>query len=363
MAFLVDFTKTYDLLMAVRQTAPVSTFLRDRYFPTGAGDIFDADEVLIEYMEEDRKIAPYVVPRKGSVTVMRDAYEMRSYKPPYIAPDMILSYDELQRRGFGEALFPNRSIEQRQNAMILADAEKLRRMIRRREEQMAAEVMQTNGCIMKHMADDTGKLEEREIHYYTGTTNPATYTPSVKWDAATGTPKIRQDLAAMIKYLTDRGLPATDFICASDVADVMEQDDEIYKLLDNRRFNLGTVDPIELTDGVAQRMVLNIAGRTIRVLTYDETYTDPTTGNNVPFIKSGTGIVTAPGAGRMAYARVYQMENDGLFHGRAERYVPKVVSEPSHNLRKLIMTSRPLPIPNNKNPWIVAKVLTDPSAS
>lgn len=359
MALLVDFTKTYDLLMAVKQAAPVTTFLRDRYFPTGAGDIFDADEVLIDYMDEGRKVAPYVVPRKGSVTVMRDGYETKSYAPPYIAPDMILTFDELKKRNFGEALFSGMSPEQRQNIMIMADAEKLRTMIRRREEQMSSEVLQTSGCVMKHIADDTGKVEEREIHYYSGSSNPATYTPDVKWNASSGTPKILQDLAAMVRSLTKRGLPATDFVCSPDVADTMLRDDDIYKMLDNRRFELGSIQPIALPDGVTQRMVLDVDGRMIRVLSYDETYTDPITGTDKPFIASGTGIITAPACGRMAYARVYQMEADGLFHGYAERYVPKQVSDMDHNLRKLVMTSRPLPIPNNKTPWIAAKVLAD----
>lgn len=357
MGLLVDFTKTYDLLRAVRQIAPVRTFLRDRYFPTSAGDMFDADEVLIDYMDEGRKIAPYVVPRKGSVTMSRDGFETKSYAPPYIAPDMILSFDELKRRGFGEALFSNLTPEQRQNAMILSDAETLRSLIRRREEQMAAEVMQTNKIVMEHMADDSEKVETKVIHYYSEDQNPATYIPAVKWDAEK--PKIRQDLGAMVNFLVSRGLPAVDFICSPDVADIMENDDDIYRILDNRRFNLGTLEPIELTPGVAERMQLNIAGHTIRILTYTETYTDPKTKENKPFIEPGTGILTAPGAGRMAYARVYQMEADGLFHGRAERYVPKQISDVGHNLRKLIMTSRPLPIPNNKNPWITIKALTE----
>lgn len=43
----------------------------------------------------------------------------------------------------------------------------------------------------------------------------------------------------------------------------------------------------------------------------------------------------------------------------AGRRVPKYVSSAEGNSRTLTISSRPLMIPNNKNPFIVADVLTD----
>lgn len=46
MAF--DITKTYSLLMAVKQMTPPVTFLRDTYFPTNdSTDIFSTEYVLL----------------------------------------------------------------------------------------------------------------------------------------------------------------------------------------------------------------------------------------------------------------------------------------------------------------------------
>ena len=50
---------------------------------------------------------------------------------------------------------------------------------------------------------------------------------------------------------------------------------------------------------------------------------------------------------------------DGEFHTYAGRRVPKYVSSAEGNSRTLTISSRPLMIPNNKNPFIVADVLTD----
>ena len=100
-------------------------------------------------------------------------------------------------------------------------------------------------------------------------------------------------------------------------------------------------------------------GRIISVISYDLTYTDDE-GNDKLYIPSGKCVLTAPGAGRTAYGAVSQVEqSDGEFHTYAGRRVPKYVSSAEGNSRTLTISSRPLMIPNNKNPFIVADVLTD----
>lgn len=63
-----NFYDTHTLLMAVQQLTPAATFLRDRYFPTNdASDIFATDDVLVEFRDGSKKLAPFVAPRKGGV--------------------------------------------------------------------------------------------------------------------------------------------------------------------------------------------------------------------------------------------------------------------------------------------------------
>ena len=71
---MIDIFKTHYLLQAVETLPPVTTFLRDRYFPTNeATDIFATDDVLVEYYDGNRKIAPFVAPRQKGITIMRKA--------------------------------------------------------------------------------------------------------------------------------------------------------------------------------------------------------------------------------------------------------------------------------------------------
>jgi hypothetical protein len=193
--------------------------------------------------------------------------------------------------------------------------------------------------------------------YYAEASNPATYTPTAKWDATGG--KILKDLEAMIRMLTKRGLRASDLVCSPDVADTIINDAAVQKLLDNRRIEIGNVEPELLPDGAAIVARLNVLGRIISVISYDLTYTDDE-GNDKLYIPSGKCVLTAPGAGRTAYGAVSQVEqSDGEFHTYAGRRVPKYVSSAEGNSRTLTISSRPLMIPNNKNPFIVADVLTD----
>ena len=355
MAF--NFYDTHTLLMAVQELDVPSSFLRDRYFPTNAAtDVFKTTDVLVEYKDGTKKLAPFVAPRKGGVTILRNGYEMKQFTPPTIAPRRMLTIDDLVKRGFGEALLPNLTPEERQRARLLMDADELSNLITRREEAMAAEVMQTNGCVMKHIADDKDVSDDMEVRYYSEGSNPATYTPAVKWDQSTA--KVLEDLAAMVRMLTSRGLPASDLVCAPDVADAIIRNAEVIGLLDNRRYELGIVEPSVLAPGAAIIARLNILGRMINIISYDETYTDDD-GDNQPFITAGNCILTAPAAGRTVYGGVNQVEQvDGEFHTYAGMRVPKYLSNAEGNTRTLTLTSRPLMMPNNKNPFIVASVLT-----
>lgn len=357
MAF--NFYDTHTLLTSVQQLQPIHTFLLDRYFPTNAArDIFATEDVLVEYKKGSQKASPFVAPRKGGITVLREGYTMKRFTPSYIAPKRTLTIDDLRKRGFGEALYSQLTPEQRQGVIMLGDLDDLRDMNTRRKEAMAAEVIFTNGCIMHEYVDDFHNFEEKEVRYYDGESNPAVFTPAAKWDTTEASGKqIISDLASMIYMLTSRGLPATEVLVAPDVADVMLANEWILKLLDNRNYQIGGVDPETLPAGASKICRLNIKGRMIDVLSYDDTYTD-VDGSVKQFIPAGKIAVGAPAAGRTVYGAISQVEqSDGEFHTYTGTDVPKYISDAAHNIREVQLSTAPLPMPNNENPFITAQVL------
>ena len=353
---MLDIFSTHTMLAAVQEINPLHTFLRDRYFPTNdSTDLFATEDVLVEYRDGSKKLAPFVAPRKGGVTVLREGYRMDRYTPPYIAPKRPMTADDLKKKGFGEALFANLTPEQRQGALMMKDFEEMDAMIARREEAMAAETLLSNGCIMKHIADDKAEGEEMSIQFYDGDSNPAQFTPEVDWDEAGA--DIVKDIYAVCELLAAKGIAHTDLIVAPDVGSAILSNEAILKMLDNRNVNIGGVDPAILPDGVTKIARLNCMGHVVDVLQYSESYTDDE-GKNKPYITAGKAIVTAPGCGRTLYGAVTQVEQaDGQFHTYPAKRVPKYFSDAQSNTRELYLTSCPLCIPNNKNAWYVINAI------
>ena len=352
----INIYKTQTMLAAVREQTPVTSFLRDHFFTTGAGDMFPTDEVLVEYKDASgNKLAPVVLPRKGGVSVEREGYSTYKMEPPLIAPERPLTIDDLNKKQMGENLFSDRTPAERQADVLLQDLEDFDVMHTNREEYIAAQLMFNNGYVLRQYADEygVGAYKEYELKFYDDT-NDAVYAPAALWDA-TGA-DIQGDLYQMIRMLTTRGNNASEVLLGADVADVLMKNEYIQKLMDLSRYNVGEIAPVALPQGAARLGRLNIRGRMIDLLTYDGTYIDEETGVVTPYVPEKKICVAAPGAGRILYGAVSQMEQaDGQWHTYMGRRVPRYWAK--EDGRHLRVSSRPLFIPKTKNCFISAEVL------
>lgn len=353
----INIYKTKTMLAAVKQMKPVTSFLRDRYFPTGAGDLFPGEEVLVEYKDvAGNKMAPVVLPRKGSISVERDGYSTHKMVPPLVAPSRSLTIDDLNKKGFGEDLFSDRTPAERQAEILTQDLADFDEMITKREENIAAQCMFNNGYVLRQYADKygSGEYKEYEMRFYEGEANPAVYVPSTKWGSAGA--DIFGDLHLMVKMLTTKGNNATEVLLGADVADTVMKDATIQKQMDLLRYNVGEIAPIALPQGAARLCRLNIRGRMIDLLTYDGTYVDEETGVDTAYVPAKKICLTAPGVGRGLYGAVTQVEQeDRKWHTHMGRRVPRYWAEKDG--RELTVSSRPLFVPRTKNPFISATVL------
>lgn len=353
----IDIYRTKTMLAAVRQMTPVTSFLRDRYFPSGAGDLFPTEEVLVEYKDASgNRLAPVVMPRKGSISVERDSYYTRKMAPPLVAPSRPLTIDDLNRKGFGEDLFSDRTPAERQADILIQDLQDFDELHTNREEYIAAKCMFENGYVLRQYADKYGEGEytEYEMKFYDEGSNPAVYVPGVKWNES-ASDKLA-DLYQMIRMLTSVGNAASEVLLGADAADALLGDEKLQKLLDLNNYRIGAIEPLQLPQGAARLGRLNVRGRMIDLLTYDGTYVDEQDGKVKPYVPAKQICVTAPGVGRGLYGAVSQIEqSDNQWHSYMGRRVPRYWTE--KNARELTVSSRPLFIPRTKNPFISATVL------
>lgn len=346
----LNYTDTAVLLAAYKEQKAPNTFLQNRYFPDGT--VFTTAQVLVEYKDGNQKLAPFVSPEIGGKVVRRDGYEANAYKPALIAPKRALTIDNLTQKGFGEALYGELTPEERALKITADDLTEMDEMIVRRQEQMCAQVLQENALTMNHYGDDNKIIDTKKIEYFNDV-NEAVYTSSVKWNTADA--DIISEVAAIAKILTKRGLPATDVILGSEAADAFLNNEKIQKLLDNRNYNIGSVDPTENYPEATFLGVINCKGRKMNFIQYDATYEDEK-GVDTPYIDPKTIIVTAPNCGVTNYGAISQINfGESMPRTHAEKRVP--LHEVNGQVREVALRSAPLVQPRHKNAFIKATVL------
>lgn len=228
----LNFFDTYILMAITEEIVPKQTFFKDRYFPTGDGDIFASDKVLTEYRKGDRKMAAFVSARAGDIPMERRGFEIHEYQPAFIAPSRLLTQDDLRKRGFGEAIYANSTPAQRAARLQRDDLSDMDIRITRREEWMAVQTMINNSCTMQSYIDDKTEGEKLYVQFY-DTASDHAYTVSTKWNATDEKgAAFFSDVKNMCRKLSKRGLRAADLVIGSDVADAILALTDVKSLLD-----------------------------------------------------------------------------------------------------------------------------------
>jgi hypothetical protein len=303
-------------------------------------------------------LAPFVIPTTGPVPLTRDGYETYELVPPYIAVSLPLTIKDLTKRMAGETIVSELTPEQRQQIYLVQDLDTLDKSITRREEWICVNTMLDNQCTMKHIGDNGAKGKDMIAKYYEGTDNPGVFKASEIWDVGADeyTPgtwykSVTEQLSSMRKA----GRNATDLVVGSQVAELIMSDKWAWKVLDNRRAELGEINPGWQEQGVTRIGKLNFGGKDLEIFCYEGTYEERdvktrklTTRDYFP---STAAMLAAPNTGKMAYGAVNQMERDEMFHTRTGMRVPKYIADVPHNTKETTLTSRPIAYPVIKSPW------------
>lgn len=161
----------------------------------------------------------------------------------------------------------------------------------------------------------------------------------------------------MVRSLKRRGVPVTDVLIGSSVANELMKNDFLLKMLDNRRVEIGRIEPTELAAGETSYGRIIVDGTALELLSYSLQYLDED-GKVKSFVPEESIAVTAPNTGKFLYGAVTQMEeSDREFHTYMAKRVPHLVTDVENSIRSITEKSKPLAVPNIKNSTISAKVL------
>ena len=350
---VLNFFDTYILMAIMEEVVPNTFFFRDRYFPTGEGDVFAADKVLTEYRRGDRKMAAFVSERIGDIPMDRIGYEIHELQPAFVGVSRLLTTDELKKRGFGEALYANSTPAQRAARLQRDDMRDMDLRIRRREEWMAVNTMLENACFIQEYVDDQTKGKALSVKFYEGTSDHL-YTVAKPW---TTFMEMRADIIAMCRMLSYRGLPAADLLLGTQTADAILQFDDLQRLLDkNSGIAIGAInEQLSAYTGVVFLGTINFGGFRLNLISVDESYEDKD-GKNQSYFPVDEAMVTAPNCGHLMYGQITQIDfgsTDYTSHPGIR--VPKFTLDQDKDMRKLRLASRPLSAPKNYCPFIRAK--------
>lgn len=344
----MNFYETMTLLQAVEKLPPTRTFLKDTFFPRT--ETFVTEKVLLDIRKGSQKMAPFVAPRVGGVTMERDGFSTREFKAPRIAPQRPITIDDLSKRSFGESVVSSRTPAQRQAAIVAKDLQDFNAMIARREEWMAAQVLFYGRAVLKGYVDHANKqFVEQEIDYQFE--NKETLLLEERWgyggDIYTNLEEWRLDV------LQKTGEAPTVAVLGRQAAVAMRNDEKLQKLLDIRNLNIGQMNPEIRGNGVTYLGRLSALG--LDLLTYDAWFQDDD-GQAKPFVPEDHIMMGTPGLGSFAYGAITQMEKDDFLTYEGVR-VPKVWSDHDNEVRMMRLSSRPLPKPDDVHAWFVAKVV------
>lgn len=332
---------TRTMMKAVSLMKPVNTFLRDTFF--NDTETYLTDVVDVDIKKGKRPMAPFVAPRVGGIVMDRDGYDTKTLRTPKIAPERVLTLDDINKRGMGEAIYSARTPDERARELLATDLIELDEYITRREEWMCREILFGGKITI------SGDGFEQEVNY--NFTNKETLTGAALWSASTSDPLA--DLKRWrLEVIQKTGKSPNVCIMASDVVDSFINHAKVKEKLNLLRMNLGTIEPSIISDAVT--FIGKFADLGLEIYSYDDWYLDDN-GDEQPFIPVGNILIASKGMNKRLYGAVTQMENGNFITYEGIR-VPKQWADDKNEVKMLRMVSRPLPAPNDVDSWYVAAV-------
>lgn len=335
-----DYT-TREMMEAYDQTPPVRSFLQKTFFPSEQTHV--TERVEFDVRKGKRIMAPFVSPRVGGKVITRQGFKTNQFTTPKIAPERILTIDDISSRAIGENIYSKRTPAEREDELLAKDMTDLEDSIDRRKEWMCRQIL------FEGKLDVQDEEQGVDVQIDFGFTNIVVLGKDEQWSLETVDPlPLLRDLRR--KIIKDTGkAPDIALFSSSVINDFV-----------NNAYIKESMDVLNMKNVVIQPRVIDpaltfygrIAELDLDIYTYDEWFLNDE-GEEEPMMPLGSVLLGhSTGEGQIEYGLVTQME-DKKFHSYEGKLVPKVWVDESSEVKKVRLTSRPLPRPFDVESWAV----------
>jgi hypothetical protein len=260
---------------------------------------------------------------------------------------MVTTAQDFLSRDFGQHIYAGAdSAASRAAKQVGKDLAYLEEIITRREEWMAAQLVQTGKVAI------VGDGVDDEIDFGMDASHIITLTGNDLWSDQTNS-KPLEDLRAWRRLiLKDSGLNATDVIMGTDALDAFLDHPDVQGKLDTRRIDLGEINPAQVPNGVIYYgRIKDVA---VDLWVYDEWYYDEGSSTELPMIDTKKVVM---GSRQARTARHYGAIQDLEATAAVSRF-PKSWTEQDPSVRFIMVQSAPLVSLHQVDGFLCAKVLS-----
>lgn len=339
---------TIEILEAIELRNPMKTFFADTFFKVHRTHI--AEKIEVDIKKSKRKLAPFVAPRKGGKIMTRDGFFTDSITTPKLAPERIMTIDDIVKRGLGEGIYSRKTPEERAVELFAEDLRELEKAIVDRTEWLAREVL-FNGKINVVIPKDG-----IDVSVDFGFENKTILAGSLLWSETSANPV--QDLKEWRRNVIKKtGNAPNVCIMGSETADAFISNSFVIKAMDVLNMKNIVVEPRVVNSALT--FLGRIAELDLDIYSYDEWFINDG-GDEESMVPYGHVLLAdSKGIGSVEYGAVTQIEDGGEFITYEAEIVPKQWSDKKNNIKMLRLTSRPVPLPFDVSSWHVGVVLAE----
>lgn len=276
---------TIQLIAAYFQVASPTLFLSG-FFQSPSRNFHTSEDVELDIVRGQEDVAVVLTDLSTGYRMNEtEIYTNKRLKPPIFKEAVVINAFTLMDRKPGENPFQSPNYRGNLIARIFNSVTQIEAKIRRSIEQQVAQVLQTGVITLR----DTGGVALYTLDYKPKSTHFPT--AANDWDSAGAT--IVSDISDLAEIIRNDGLAdPNQLVMGVDAFEAFIADTDIQKRFDNRRINLGMIEPMRVNgEGGSFRGVIEIGNYKYDIWTYGGRFKDAQSGVSTQYITPANCIV------------------------------------------------------------------------